>query len=299
MLPGRPEISVIIPTRNGERTLPEVLDGVFRQECQLSFEVIVIDSASGDGTCELARQHPVRLYGIAQESFSHSGTRNYGATLSKAERYLVFLNQDAVPTDERWLSDLVMSMEHAPELKAASAAEVVRSGDHPYISGCSSYVFKGIDDRGVHVIEPHVLERNRHLRRSEQRALFPFSTVCAIFDKPHFMAHPFDESLTWGEDLGWAVANSRSGFASGCTALARVYHHHDYTLAELRAIMEHTARLYRLVFGWECTADELLAESGCIPDQGPLRAWKRTLLQSLSRASRRLLGPWSRSEGTR
>jgi glycosyltransferase involved in cell wall biosynthesis len=283
-----PEISVIIPTRNGERTLPEVLDAVYGQRCDERFEVLVIDSASTDATCDILSRYPARVHRIAKEDFSHSGTRNLGARMSAATRSVVFLNQDAVPTDDRWLANLCAGLSAGPDLKAVSAAEVVRNGGKPYLSGCSSYVFQSLDASGVHVIEPHVLERNAHLTRQLQRALFPFSTVCAVFDKAHFLAHPFDERLPWGEDLGWAVAASRAGFASGCSASARVYHHHDYTPEELRAIMEHTARLYGQVFGWTVTAAELLAESGLAPPPEPPR--RRSWSRALRAAARRLLG---------
>lgn len=290
-----PEISVILPTRNGERTLGVVLDAVYGQRCETSFEVLVVDSASTDATRDIVARYPARLHVIAKEDFSHSGTRNLGARLSAATRWLVFLNQDAVPTDDRWLANLRDGMAAAPGLTALHAAEVVRNGDRPYISGCASYVFHSLDATGVHVIEPHVLERNAHLPRQQQRALFPFATVCAMFDKPHFLAHPFDESLSWGEDLGWAVANSRAGFASGCTASARVYHHHVYGPEEIRVIMEHTARLYGQVFGWSVTADELLAEHGGSPPPEPRRKpWSRAI-DRLSRAARRVLG--ARHEG--
>jgi glycosyltransferase involved in cell wall biosynthesis len=291
-----PEISVVIPSRNGERTLPEVLEAIYGQRCDHRFEVLVIDSASTDATRDIVSRHPARLHPIRKEDFSHSGTRNLGARMSAATRWVVFVNQDAAPTDSRWLASLVAAMSEHPELKAVSGAEVVRNGGHPYLSGCASMVFRSMDARGVHVIEPNVLERSAHLPRSAQRALFPFTTVCAMFDKAHFLAHPFDERLPWGEDLGWAVANSRAGFASGCTASARVYHHHDYTQEELRAIMEHTARLYGQVFGWNVTAEELLAEYGPPPAAEPTRrrSWQRAL-RALSGAARRVLGP--RDEG--
>lgn len=290
MTQGRPEISIVIPTRNGARTLPEVLAQVFRQRCEHSFEVIVVDTASTDGTVELVKRHPVRLYGVRPEEFSHSRTRNYGAILAEGERYLVFLNQDAVPTDDRWLAHLVESFRAFPGLKAVSAAEVVRNGKRPYVSGCSSYAFKSVGARHVHVIEPRVLERNGHLPRARQRELFPFSTVCAMFDRAHFEAHPFDERLVWGEDLAWAVENSRAGFASGCTALARVYHHHAYSPAELAVIMERTAELYRHVFGWECTAEEVFAEGGFAPSVPPASPWRRSLSRVLSAVRRSVAG---------
>lgn len=285
-----PKISVVIPTRNGEKTLPEVLEAVYGQRCESTFDVLVIDSSSTDRTRDIVSRHPARLHVIAKEEFSHSRTRNLGARMAAGSRWIVFLNQDAVPTDDRWLANLVESISAGPDLKAVSAAEVVRNGDSPYLSGSVSYVFQSLEAQGVHVIEPRVLERSTHLPRRVQRALFPFSTVCALFDRAHFLAHPFDERLSWGEDLGWVVANSRAGFAAACTSTARVFHHHDYTADELRSIMEHTARLYRQVFGWGVTADQLLATGGAPPEALPPLARVGQALGKLSRAARRVLG---------
>ena len=46
----KPTISVTIPTRNEEKSLPISLESVFNQK-GVDFEVIVIDSNSTDGTC--------------------------------------------------------------------------------------------------------------------------------------------------------------------------------------------------------------------------------------------------------
>src|ERR1041384_767882 len=57
-------ISVIIPTYNSEKFISQALDSVFRQT-RRPMEVLVVDDASTDGTCELvaalAQSAPVRL----------------------------------------------------------------------------------------------------------------------------------------------------------------------------------------------------------------------------------------------
>ena len=53
-------ISVIIPTYNEERILPETMHHLLRQPGV--YEVIVVDGGSGDRTCEIALAEPrVRL----------------------------------------------------------------------------------------------------------------------------------------------------------------------------------------------------------------------------------------------
>jgi hypothetical protein len=50
--------------------------------------------------------------------------------------------------------------------------------------------------------------------------------------------------------------------------------------------MEETARLYRAVFDWDYTVDELLREGGHVAKEGRLAAWRRSLRRLLSGARR-------------
>ena len=256
MVVAPPDISIIIPARDGRSRIATVLEAIFNQKCALSYEVIVIDSGSVDDTLEIVRRYPVRLYTIPPEEFSHSCTRNFGARLAHATRYLVFLNQDAVPTDDQWLVNLVRSITFIPELKAVCAMELTGDENYFNVYGVASYVFQTSCTRGVHIIEPYVLERSQLLTKPQQRALFPFTTVCAIFDKPHFQEHPFDEDVRWGEDLHWAVKHSADGYLSGCSSLARVFHYHEYTEEEERAKMVHLRQLYGELFNWSLGGEE-------------------------------------------
>lgn len=245
------DISIIIPTKNGSRTLDRVLSVVFEQKTLHTYEVIVVDSGSTDNTLGLLSKYPVRLFEISPEKFSHSRTRNYGATLSRAASYLVFLNQDAIPTDEYWLENLIKSIEQGQDVKAVCAMELYEKKKFLNVTGVASYVFKNSHVKGSYVIEPFLLSKTADMPKSEQRQLFPFTTVCAIFDKKHFTLHPFNEEVEWGEDLHWAVDNSNQGYKSACTSLAKVFHFHEYSEQELKLIMEYSMKAYKEIFGWD------------------------------------------------
>jgi GT2 family glycosyltransferase len=99
---GEVAVSVILPTRNGGPRLGLALQEIFRQQLDVPFEVLCVDSASDDENLARMRAFPVRLESIPPESFDHGLTRDLGARLARG-RVLVFLNQDAVPVDRLWL----------------------------------------------------------------------------------------------------------------------------------------------------------------------------------------------------
>jgi hypothetical protein len=81
------------------------------------------------------------------------------------------------------------------------------------------------------------------------RALFPFTTVSAIFERDYFLEHPFDPAVDYGEDLHWAVDAVRAGQKVACTSWARVMHAPPRTERSIRAREERDVALGVEVFG--------------------------------------------------
>ena len=70
--------SVVIPTKNGEEYLDEVLAAVFGQQAPFDFEVVIVDSGSTDRTLEIIGRYPaVKLHRIPPLEFNHGETRNF------------------------------------------------------------------------------------------------------------------------------------------------------------------------------------------------------------------------------
>jgi len=78
-------ISVVIPVKNGGKTIKECLDGIFTQSLAHMVEVILIDSGSTDNTLDIARKYPVQITRIHPSAYNHGETRNLGAEIAKGE----------------------------------------------------------------------------------------------------------------------------------------------------------------------------------------------------------------------
>ena len=51
-----PDISVIIPTYNEENSIKSTLIAVKQQQCDLNYEVVVVDGQSTDNTVSIAKE---------------------------------------------------------------------------------------------------------------------------------------------------------------------------------------------------------------------------------------------------
>jgi GT2 family glycosyltransferase len=87
-------ISVIIPAHNASATLRACLDAVLASE-GLSFECIVVDDGSTDGTGTIARDLGVRVLELAKGPFGPAYARNRGAEVARGD-IIFFVDADVV-----------------------------------------------------------------------------------------------------------------------------------------------------------------------------------------------------------
>jgi rhamnosyltransferase len=106
----RPAISIVIPTRNGMPGLRRLLDAVFAQETEKTFEVFAMDSGSDDGSLEVLREYPLRLIEIGQAEFDWGRMRERLFEEARGD-VVVNLSQDAIPARPDWLDNLIRPLE--------------------------------------------------------------------------------------------------------------------------------------------------------------------------------------------
>lgn len=106
-----PEVSVVIPVRDGASSLPALLNSLAAQRLRPEqYEVIVVDNASRDGSAEVAASHGATV--AFEPERNRSRARNAGARAARADLF-AFIDADCTATPE-WLSALLSCRGSAP-----------------------------------------------------------------------------------------------------------------------------------------------------------------------------------------
>lgn len=211
-------VSIIIPARNEGENIDKCLDAIDEQETTYRFEIIVIDSGSTDQTVDIVRKYsPVKLVEIQPEDFGHGITRNLGAEMSKGD-YIVFLNADAIPVDNKWLNSLIGPLTKDEETAAVYSRHIPKEGCYLYMSRDIQKSMPG---------EPMVRTR------ANAFDLMIFSTVSCAIRREIWRKYPFDDEILIAEDQEWAMRILEQGLRIAYEPTSRVYHSHNYTPRQL------------------------------------------------------------------
>lgn len=211
--------AVVIPVLDGATYLRRQLPALRRQTLAPA-EILVIDSSSADDGVAVAREHGARVEVIERRDFNHGGTRNLGVALTRADP-VVFLTQDALPADERFLAELARPLREG-EADAAFARQIPYPGARPLEVFARLHNYPGRDE----------LRDRTDLEGGNVRAVF-FSNVASAVDRAAFAAvGGFPGRVIMNEDMVLCAKLLRDGRRVAYRAEARVFHSHDYTLAE-------------------------------------------------------------------
>lgn len=213
------KISVIIPTLNAEHELPGLLEALKKQRIK-ELEIIVVDSESTDRTVAIAEKAGARVLSVARKDFDHGQTRDLALRESYGE-IVVFLTQDAVPANDRFLEKLIRPLSEEkvavvtgrqlPKTDAVLMEKLVRLFNYPSESHVRSE--EDVDRMGI-------------------KAFF-CSDVCAAYNRRIYLElGGFDYPLKTNEDMFYAAKAIRSGYRVAYAADALVYHSHNFSLKE-------------------------------------------------------------------
>jgi rhamnosyltransferase len=210
-------ISVIIPTLNAGASIGELLSKLLSQTMP-PFEIIVIDSSSGDTTVNIAEGMGAKTIVIPQSAFNHGGTRNRAAMEAKGD-ILIFMTQDALPCDTILIEKLTDPLRdspvaaafgrHIPNQNASLLEAFAREFNYP-----EQGAIKGINDVKAYGIKT-----------------FFFSNVCSAVKKDVFLkAGLFPEGVPSNEDMLLAAKLIINGNKIAYVPNAKVIHSHNYSL---------------------------------------------------------------------
>ncbi len=121
--------TLCIPTMNARRHWPEFWAALENQTIHPE-EVIVLDSASTDGTAELATASGARAVCIERNDFRHGGARQLAAELAGKVDFLLYMTQDAVLAERDSVYRLLSRFDD-PHIGAAYGRQLPRKGADP------------------------------------------------------------------------------------------------------------------------------------------------------------------------
>ena len=101
-----PLISIVIRAYNEEKHIRKLMDGIFSQEIDNPFEVIMVDSGSVDRTLDIVSGYRARIVNITPKEFSFGRSLNRGIKESKGD-YLVFISAHCYPKKKDWLRNII------------------------------------------------------------------------------------------------------------------------------------------------------------------------------------------------
>lgn len=179
------ELSIIIPAKNEEKTLPGLMESIKKQSFK-DYEIIVADADSKDKTKEVAKNYGAR---VVKGGMPGPG-RNRGADVALGN-YLLFLDADGELPSEFFLEQNLNEMKRRGACVATTYIKPLsdKSIDYALLEVCNAYNL--------------IMEK-----------LKPHAPGCCIFVKSavHEELHGFDEKLLLAEDHDYVQRAEKAGY---------------------------------------------------------------------------------------
>ncbi|MBU3956981.1 glycosyltransferase [Patescibacteria group bacterium] len=205
----KPLVSIIIQTKNEQRTIGKLLK-VLTEQTFKNFEIVVVDDNSTDKTLEIvnifSKKLPIKILKIKPGEFSYSYVLNLGASKAKG-KYLCSLVGHSLPFSKTWLADGLSNFKD------------------PKIAGISAYY----NEIPISYIFPKI--GKLFFRPSDKKRLNfnpGMTNTCSIIRKDLWEKYPFDEKLPECEDYDWACEMLARGYNVVKDPRFNIFHSHLY-----------------------------------------------------------------------
>lgn len=215
-------VSVVIPTFNAGSEIGGLLDSLLAQT-RVPDEILVVDSSSEDATQRIVASFAdrgVSLEVIERTEFNHGSTR-HRAFLRTAGSYTLFMTQDAVPVDERYIESLIAPLEADESIALVSGRQLPKSDARRFEQLVRAFNYPD---------EPSVRSAG-DLPRYGIKTFFA-SDVCSAYRRSAYMACGGFPQVNTNEDMLMAARLIAAGYKVAYEPRAAVYHSHNLTPAQ-------------------------------------------------------------------
>jgi len=225
------QISIIIPTLNGESTIEKMLISLATIVDGIKKEIIIIDSGSIDQTLNIVKKFTSKIIKIQSQDFNHGRTRSIGVK-EASSKYIYFTSQDVIINSQDIFKNSLLTIKSNPK-------NVVVFGQNiPFID---SPIFEIIDISAIYeslnsYTKNNILVQNKYNIQDEFLWYF-LSNTNAFYRKDYLLTNPFT-TIEYGEDLLMGKVIIDSGFNKIYDSRNIIFHSHKY-----KSLSEYIIRL--------------------------------------------------------
>lgn len=225
------KLSIVIVNYNGGKVLSPCLTSVYRETQGISFEVILVDNASTDGSVEVVERDFPKVK-IIRNAVNRGFAAANNIAIGQAEgEYILLLNADTEILD-RAIEKTVMFMEDKPSIGIVGCRLLYADGtQQPSVRGYPTVLGAVLDATFLHVLLPHNI-----IVRGEGISYFDptkagevdwvigayFMTRKSLIDRIGSLDEQF---WLYGEETDFAQRAKNAGFESWYIPHASVVHH--------------------------------------------------------------------------
>ena len=216
-------VSVVMRNKDEGEVVDATLKMLKSQDYPGKVELIVIDSGSTDCSLDIIKSYkPDVLHCIEPHEYIPGKILNWGIEKASSE-WVIFLNSDATPLNNSWLTNLLKAGTASGKFGAAFCRQVARD-----------------DAWAVYRID---YEKCFGENRISDTWDHFFSMVGSLANKKVWEVHPIGEEFQYAEDDEWTRRLKKEGFEIIYAEDSAVIHSHNYTYTQIikRAYMDMQA----------------------------------------------------------
>lgn len=213
-----PSVSIVVPVKNGESTIEELLDSLQKLDCdKRNVEVVIVDGNSRDATRDIVQKYPFRL--VLEKRAGLNVARNSGIKNSSGE-IIAFTDSDCMVAND-WIKRIVRDFEDSSISCVAGNA-----------NGCEDGFFSEYADESMVPVMPSFEKREK----LDMIKLFRNPAGCniALRRKAVEEVGYFDEAIKLGfDEIELIERICRAGHKILVDPKVLVRHKHRSTLKDL------------------------------------------------------------------
>lgn len=230
MLDHKTEVSFIIVNWNTKELIKQALDSIYKFAKEITFEIIVVDNNSNDGSAQMVRKHfPKAKLILNHDNLGFAKANNQGIKIAKGE-FIFLFNSDAYLIDYSIKNLINRAREIAglgaigPQILKVDKTIQQSVGFFPDIIRVALWM-SFIDDLPLgHLLKPYHVDHDRFYRK-EQKVDWLTGAALMVPKTVIQKVGSLDGNIfMYGEDIDWCMRIKKAGFDIYFSPVAKLAH---------------------------------------------------------------------------